>query len=449
MRKTTTWILILVLTMALVLTPNRAHASAAITTPATGYDSADDVQYITVENIVVNWGARGEDCTFLTTYAQAYYTNHYTWNELSTFTGGTGTSDAPSSDLYRALQDMMTRKQTHQTSYGETRYQYCYTDCVQNDYTHISSFYSGKELSGTWDSGATWNREHTWPNSKGMNGSDEDDIMMLRPTWKSENSSRGNTAYGESSGYFDPGPGVRGDCARIVLYVYVRWGNTKMMWGTSGVMENLDVLLKWMEEDPVDTWEMGRNDSVESITGVRNVFVDYPEYAWLLFGQEVPEDLVTPSSGDSNCTHENVEYRNQADATCSTEGHTGDVYCADCGAFVAGGSVIPANNEHTYGAWEVTKMPTETEKGSQRRECTACGYEQIADIAAVVDGNTTTGPGNSSLVLPDATTPDDAEKSEKNTGNALVIVGIVVASVAVVGAAIAIPTIILSKKKAK
>jgi hypothetical protein len=50
-----------------------------------------------------------------------------------------------------------------------------------------------------------------------------------------------------------------------------------------------------MEQDPVDTWEMGRNDAVQSITGTRNVFVDYPEYAWLLFGEECPKDLVTPS----------------------------------------------------------------------------------------------------------------------------------------------------------
>ena len=61
-------------------------------------------------------------------------------------------------------------------------------------------------------------------------------------------------------------------------------------------MENLEVLLKWMEADPVDTWEMGRNDSVQSITGTRNVFVDYPEYAWLLFGRDVPENYTSPSN---------------------------------------------------------------------------------------------------------------------------------------------------------
>jgi len=54
-----------------------------------------------------------------------------------------------------------------------------------------------------------------------------------------------------------------------------------------------------MIADPVDTWEMGRNDSVESINGARNVFVDYPELAFELFEQEIPEDMVTPSAGTS------------------------------------------------------------------------------------------------------------------------------------------------------
>ena len=66
------------------------------------------------------------------------------------------------------------------------------------------------------------------------------------------------------------------------------------------VIENLDTLLAWCEMDPVDTWEMGRNDAVERIQGNRNVFIDYPEYAWLLFGKEIPTDMVTPSGEAKN-----------------------------------------------------------------------------------------------------------------------------------------------------
>lgn len=277
--------------------------AANYTTPATGYTQASDVPDKKVGNYVVNWGARGENCTFLSRYASAFYTGSYTFDTMSKYSGSTVRNNVPNSALYEKLQTLMKLKHTHETGYDETRNQYRYTDCLKGNSSQISSFYSGKMLTGEWDSAETWNREHTWPKSKSLNGSakggsDEADLIMLRPTWVQENGDRGNTAYGESSGYYDPdglGTNVRGDCARIFLYVYVRWGNTQYAWGKSGVMESVDVLLDWMEEDPVDTWEMGRNDAVQSITGTRNVFVDYPEYAWLLFGQNVPTNVSTPS----------------------------------------------------------------------------------------------------------------------------------------------------------
>lgn len=260
--------------------------------------TADAVSYI------ANWGSRGTVATYLSQNAENFYAeNDVSYEELSALSGGTATT-AYSSELYAALKQLMVSNHDYITGYDATKSLYCYTDCQNGDYTSkgaISSFYSGLGVGPDWDGGSTWNREHVWPNSKGLEGSDEDDIMMLRPTSIKENSSRGNTAYGESSGYYDPNSvsggqyNLHGDVARIVLYVYVRWGNTQYLWGSSGVMESLDVLLKWMEEDPVDTWELGRNDSVESITGTRNVFVDYPELAFLLFNQPVPGNMTTPS----------------------------------------------------------------------------------------------------------------------------------------------------------
>ena len=265
---------------------------------------AATIDYVTgstgsYSNVIKNWGSRGTTATFLSPNAEAFYTDT-TYAELAALSGATSTSAVPSSELYLKLKAFMTENHDRETSYNDTRDLYAFTDCQNSDSSSISSFYSGVAIGPAWDGGSTWNREHTWPNSKGLNGNDENDIMMLRPTASSENSSRGNTAYGESSGYYDPNDvsggtyNLHGDVARIMLYVYVRWGNTSNMWGSGGVMENLDVLLAWMEEDPVDTWEMGRNDSVESITGTRNVFVDYPELAFLLFGQAVPE-MTTPS----------------------------------------------------------------------------------------------------------------------------------------------------------
>ena len=282
MRKIAKFTLVFALS-ACLLAPSLSVQSASaqkFTSTPTHYTKASDVVYKKSGKYIANWGARGEDATFLSTYAQSFYTGSYTYEVLSEKSGGTSQSNGYQSALYAELQDLMQDKHKTQTSYGETRYQYMYTDCERNNTAKISCFYTNKSLSSTWDSGKTWNREHCWPNSKGLAGNDENDIMMLRPTDSRTNSSRGNKAYGESSGYYDPGESVRGDCARIFLYIYVRWGNTNgnseygTVWGTRGVIENLSTLLRWMEEDPVDTWEMGRNDAVQAITGTRNVFID-------------------------------------------------------------------------------------------------------------------------------------------------------------------------------
>ena len=249
-----------------------------------------------------NWGKRGQVATSPSTKARSYYTGSYSYATLSSLSGSTSSSaaDIYASPLGTALHNLSESKQTYTTSYDATKTLYKYTDCENGITSTISSFYSGKSMNSTWGSG--WNREHTWPNSKGLNGADENDIMMLRPTANSENGSRGNKAYGESSGYYDPNSesngtyNLHGDIARLMLQHMIRWGNTSYMFGSGGVMESRAVLLKWMEEDPVDTWELGRNDAVQSITGVRNVFVDYPELAFRLLGVSVPENYSTPSN---------------------------------------------------------------------------------------------------------------------------------------------------------
>ncbi len=280
---------------------------------------AATVEYVKDGKYIYNWGTREETATFLSPNAEAFYAdNNVSYDVLSTMSGSTDTSAVPTSVLYTELHKLMYNNLTDYTTYDETRPLFKYTDCQNSAKTSdkISSFYSGKSIGPAWDSGSTWNREHVWPNSMsagggGKNGTTtrrETDIMMLRPTATSENSGRSNTAYGESSGYYNPNDesdgtyDLRGDVARVVLYVYVCWGTSAYEDGALDyiweVIESKDVLLKWMAADPVDTWELGRNDSVQSITGTRNVFVDYPELAFKLFGEEVPNDMLSPSNGD-------------------------------------------------------------------------------------------------------------------------------------------------------
>ncbi len=329
------------------------------------------VNYKYAGDYVYNWGIREEVATFLSPMAESFYKENGTsYDRLSDYTGGTNQANAPSSDLYDALQELMKNAHEYETSYQATRELYKYTDCQSNG-SVISSFYSGKEIGPAWDAGATWNREHTWPNSKGLNGNDENDIMMLRPTSVSENSSRGNKAYGKSSNYYNPNKesggklDVRGDVARIFLYIYVRWENTDKAWGTTGVIENAEVLLEWIEADPVDTWELGRNDSVQAITGTRNVFVDYPELAFLLFGEDIPSDMDTPSGMAKQSAPSDIECSHIYDYYC-------DNTCNKCGEV--------RDTKHIFVGWQIIIESTVDEPGLERGSCIYCCTETEREI---------------------------------------------------------------------
>ena len=284
----------------------------AVVPPATGdHVEPEDVVYSkgspsssNYTNVVKNWGLRGDVATSLSPMATAFYTGENTYANLSAKSGSSDLSSVPQSDLYVALKTLMVNKHTKQTTYGEVRYLLAYTDCQNIDTSKLSLFYSGDEVSSTWDGGTTYNREHCWPKSHTTQTSVSNngetgvstDIMTIRPEAQSNNSSRSNTAYGSGSGYYFPNLtstyDLRGDCARIVLYTYVRWNQTNL----TDAIQSVDVLLSWIQADPVDSWELARNDSVQSITGTRNVFVDYPELAFILFGQSVPSNLVTPAA---------------------------------------------------------------------------------------------------------------------------------------------------------
>ena len=254
-----------------------------------------------------NWGSRGEWATFLTTPAQSYYTGNYAIDTLLQNSGGTSVSNFASSDLFTVLHSMLVAKHTTHGSYDVAKPILGLADCVENDTTQVSSLYDGEMIatSAFGVSGTGWNREHCWPQSKLSNTNAKNDTYLLRAEGQTTNSARGNTAYGKSSGYYYPNLGstydVRGDVARIVMYVYTEYQES-LLWGSSGVMESLDVMYEWMCADPVDTWEMGRNDVVEQFTGVRNPYVDYPELFFALFGYNIPANYRTPSAYYSSAT---------------------------------------------------------------------------------------------------------------------------------------------------
>ena len=336
--------------------------------------SAAPAVYSTTQNS----GVRHEVCTTLGgTTADAYYTGSNTYDALATLEG-----DA----LLSALRALMTSTHKKVTSYNDCRDMSVNTDC-QNGDGSIVLLYTSKVVTrddfiGSGSIG--WNREHVWPKSLGGFGNEGAgaDLHHVRPDDVTTNAVRANLKYGNVTGgseakgsslvggasggtynstYFEPHDDVKGDVARICLYVYVRYGGELSKCNRiTNVFESVDVLLDWCELDPVDTWEMGRNEVVAQIQGNRNVFIDYPELAFLLFGADVPSDMVTPSgkaqedvSNDTpgECTHALTELRGQILATCTTEGYSGDTYCLDCGEMTAAGRVLTTDEGHIFGCW--------------------------------------------------------------------------------------------------
>ena len=392
--------LFLTLALALLLSCTLTFASAAPTTYSRESNS----------------GERDEVCTTLDgTSAASYYTGQYTYDNLAS---------QSESQLLNSLRTLMTSTHSYISSYKDCKNYASSTDCENGDGSVLLIYTSYSATMSQWDG---WNREHVWPQSLGGDNTSGGgaDLHHVRPSDAGVNSSRGNKKYGEvgdgasakygsnpaigylggyyNSTYFEPLDNVKGDVARICLYVYTRWGSN---WGAESitkVFQSVDVLLEWCKLDPVDTWEMGRNEVVQGIQGNRNVFIDYPELAWTLFGEEVPTDMQTPSgkaaNGESSgnggsssggttiCDHSSTTVVEKVSVTCTTDGYSGDVKCTKCNVIVTKGSTIKSNG-HSYGDPVVTKPPTATEPGEAEKTCSECNHK-ITVVISVTGENLT------------------------------------------------------------
>lgn len=345
-----------------------------------------------------NSGKRDEVCTTLSgTGASSYYTGSYTYDNLSTLS---------QSSLLQSLRQLMTSTHKYKSSYNDCKNYADETDCEGGNSSIITLYTSYASSQSEYDSGNGWNREHVWPKSLGgfQTSGAGADLHHIRPSENRTNGDRGSKKYGEVSGgsaskgnlsgdiggyystYYEPLDNVKGDVARICLYVYVRWGGEYSKCNNiTAVFQSVDVLLSWCALDPVDTWEMGRNEVVEKIQGNRNVFIDYPELAWKLFGRQAPSNMTTPSgeaaggnaggntggntggtTPPTTCTHSSTELRGVVSANCGKTGYTGDTYCKSCGVKVATGTVTSKVGSHIFGEWILVS-------GTQyKRICSVC-----------------------------------------------------------------------------
>ncbi len=152
--------------------------------------------------------------------------------------------------------------------------------------------YSGSSVSGIWDAGNTWNKEHVWPQSllgetAGGTVNMASDLQNLKPCTPSINSSRGNKYYANETtiASFAPRDAVKGDLARILFYMVTMYPVLELVDGTPYVhqMALLSVLLEWNDLDPVDDFERNRNEFIYTYQNNRNPFIDYPEFVDLIW----------------------------------------------------------------------------------------------------------------------------------------------------------------------
>ena len=181
-----------------------------------------------------------------------------------------------------------------------------------------------------------WNREHTYPRSRGgffdieedeiADGIDvfwtteadslrhgNSDAYALRAADASENSSRGNQHYGEYVGPTGTLGSFRGDVARSVLYMEIRYNGLEVVNGfpnTTGQLGDLATLLDWHRNDPPDDFEMNRNNVVNNWQKNRNPFIDLPLLVEYIWGNNVGEMWDQSLSVDDNDLNEITLYPN-------------------------------------------------------------------------------------------------------------------------------------------
>lgn len=169
-------------------------------------------------------------------------------------------------------------------------------DDFNND-DHIECVYTGRVAvfnSRSGASGASFNCEHTWPQSKfnendpmvsdlnHLYSSDENANgkrsnypfgIVTNASWEEGGSKLGNLSTGGTG--FEPRNVHKGNVARTMMYFITRYPTN---YGGFYDTDQDAVFRKWVKSDPVTLQDRQRNDRVQTAQGNRNAFVDHQEF---------------------------------------------------------------------------------------------------------------------------------------------------------------------------
>lgn len=231
-----------------------------------------------------------------------------------------GTNDLIGNNLKNELHDII-NQDLERASYAEAKEYLAISDLSLTDDHKVYKVYDSQLAPATWDS-TSWHREHIWPNSRlGLDRVSESnrtiasDLHNLRAITPSVNSSRSDRFYSSGNGEytitddggFYPGDDHKGDVARIILYMAVMYDELILTDDLDALLDEsdhytpagarmgqLNLLLKWHKQDPVDAFEQQRNQAIFEAQGNRNPFVDKPEFVHLIWENKTISDLLNP-----------------------------------------------------------------------------------------------------------------------------------------------------------
>ena len=176
-------------------------------------------------------------------------------------------------------------------------------DIALNSPGNIWSIYNSEliPINRSGGNSGDWNKEHvvpqSWLKSAGL-GSYTNDQHNLRASNVRVNSDRGNLkfidrdgSFGTYGGGFYPGDEHIGDVARILMYMLVIHDGSSLTIDKFFVNNSWDTLIKWHLNDPVDEFEIKRNQVIFEREGNRNPFIDHPDLAYFVWNQQYGDML--------------------------------------------------------------------------------------------------------------------------------------------------------------
>ena len=306
-------------TAGLVNWQNRSGPLNATTAPASAQVSFDTAgAYVLTLTITDSDGLTATDTTTITVNSPV------STDEFDAPEGYYAAATGQGSTLKTQLSQIITAGHVQQ-QYGDFRYTAARYDADPEVPGNILLVYNRASVSGNWDSGATWSREHVWPQSlqpgEASNSTTGNlgDPHALRPVNPSINSSRGNKpfgtfsaigVYGPDGSFYFPGDADKGDIARSQFYSATRYMSTLSLVNgipSGNTMGDLASLVRWHYTDVPDFFERRRNHLVWEDQHNRIPYVDHPEFVWSVFGDGANDSTlyvsaVEPADGASTTT---------------------------------------------------------------------------------------------------------------------------------------------------